>query len=590
MYADFFGFRELPFNNTPDPRFFFATPDHEEGLASLIYAVKERKGFVLLTGEVGTGKTLVTRMMLRHFGAQLSFANISHSVQNPVELMESICTEFELDCEPDASATQLIRTLHDFLLGQFAQDIPVVLVLDEAQNIPVQAFEQLRMIGNLEADDAKLLQIAIVGQPELQRRFLSPKLRQLRQRIFRSYHLPALSREVADRYIRHRLSIVTDANDEVFDAGALSEIHRVSHGLPRIINTICDNALLSAYSVGKKKIDGAFVESVVSQMMILGEPSQETSKRQNVKTSKPSTLQPSNLQPCNLPTGLPTAQATRAVRNELADLHESLEKNRREAASQTARTEQLVTVVAKEHSKAQALHASLAGTVQTITNATARAEAASRTIEHRDAQLRKVSATVSDLVRNLRSLLDRARETTTDVATVERGARKTYGRLSDQISGAGRLAEELTRLSDRIITATKRPTKSAYRPSPYQVQPAFAPASPPSSPVAGSVNEDAHRSEYASTVQDTATPIEELLRNARASLSDLRTLAGTGRPTGYVPSPDIDHKAESATRLANQVDNILDMIDPTDKVGSPTGKACLQVDAVMPEEFAGIGN
>ncbi|MCH7592499.1 MAG: AAA family ATPase, partial [Planctomycetes bacterium] len=527
MYADFFGFRELPFNNTPDPRFFFATPDHEEGLASLIYAVKERKGFVLLTGEVGTGKTLVTRMMLRHFGTQLSFANISHGIQNPVELMESICTEFELECEPGASATQLIRTLHDFLLGQFAQDIPVVLVLDEAQNLPVQAFEQLRMIGNLEADDAKLLQIAIVGQPELQRRFLSPKLRQLRQRIFRSYHLPALSRDMADQYIRHRLSIVTDANDEVFDAGALSEIFRISQGLPRIINTICDNALLSAYSVGKRKIDGPFVESVVSQMMILGEPSQE---QRHAPLQSPSRsgggtraiaerpgpaageTPPATTVPVNSPRvvadigpreSLPGkeaafAQATRAERGELADLSESLEKHRRETSSQVVRTEQLVSAVAKECSKAQTLHASLAGMLQTVTHATARAEAVSRTVEHRDAQLRNVSATVSDLVRNLRSLLDRARETTADVVTVERGARKTYGRLSDQINGAGRLAEELTRLSDRIIPAIERTP-------PYQVQPGSTLLNSVSTPVAATVNEPASRFTDALRPEDAST-------------------------------------------------------------------------------------
>ena len=122
MYVEFFGFRELPFNNTPDPRFFFSTPDHEEALASLIYAVKERKGFVLLTGEVGAGKTLVTRMMLRHFGTHLAFANINHAVQSPEDLMESICTEFELPVTSPTSATQLVRTFHDYLLAQFAQE------------------------------------------------------------------------------------------------------------------------------------------------------------------------------------------------------------------------------------------------------------------------------------------------------------------------------------------------------------------------------------------------------------------------------------------------------------------------------------
>ncbi len=271
MYAEFFGLRELPFNNTPDPRFFYSTPNHEEALASLIYAVKERKGFVLLTGEVGAGKTLVTRMMLRQFGANLAFANITHAVPSARDLMESVCTEFELPYDPAAGNAQLVRTLHDFLLAKFAQNLPVVLILDEAQNLPVEAFEQLRMIGNLEADDAKLLQIAIVGQPELQQLFLSPQLRQLRQRIFRSFHLPAMDRGATEGYIRYRLSVAAARDLELFSPRAVDRIYRLSGGLPRIINTLCDNAMLSAYSSGQRKIDEALIDSVVAQMNPLPE-------------------------------------------------------------------------------------------------------------------------------------------------------------------------------------------------------------------------------------------------------------------------------------------------------------------------------
>src|SRR5262245_17351139 len=180
MYAEFFGLRELPFNNTPDPRFFYSTPDHEEALASLIYAVREKKGFVLLTGEIGAGKTLVSRLMIKHFAGTVAFANINHAIRDATDLMESLCAEFELVHEKNAGNAQLVRVLHDFLLAKFAQNTPVVLVLDEAQNLSVEAFEQLRMIGNLEADDAKLLQIVIVGQPELQTLFHSTALRQLR--------------------------------------------------------------------------------------------------------------------------------------------------------------------------------------------------------------------------------------------------------------------------------------------------------------------------------------------------------------------------------------------------------------------------
>jgi len=264
MYAEFFGLRELPFNNTPDPRFFYATPDHEEALASLIYAVREKKGFVLLTGEVGAGKTLVARLLIKHFGSTIAFAGINHPIRDPADLMESLCAEFELPYSREDSNSQRIRMLHDFLLARFAQNIPVVLVLDEAQNLSIDAFEQLRMIGNLEADDAKLLQIVIVGQPELQSLFQTPMLRQLRQRLFRSFHLPALDSRNVDHYIRHRLATAGAADPGLFGAECAAAIHRASGGLPRLVNTLCDNVMLSAYSVGRNKLDLPFVESVLA--------------------------------------------------------------------------------------------------------------------------------------------------------------------------------------------------------------------------------------------------------------------------------------------------------------------------------------
>jgi type II secretory pathway predicted ATPase ExeA len=264
VYANFFGLRELPFNNTPDPRFFYPTPDHEEALATLIYAVSEAKGFVLLTGEVGTGKTLLSRLMLRHFQDQIAFAVINHSCLSAQDMLSMIGVEFDLDLKHDDTPALMIRRLQDFLLAKFASNMPTVLILDEAQNLPRDAFEMLRTIGNLEADDAKLLQVLILGQPELRQRFMAQDMRQLHQRVFRSFHLPALSRELCGNYIRHRLQVA--GGGDVFDAAAHALIYEASQGLPRLINTICDNAMLSAYSADQKKIDGPFLKTVLVQM------------------------------------------------------------------------------------------------------------------------------------------------------------------------------------------------------------------------------------------------------------------------------------------------------------------------------------
>jgi type II secretory pathway predicted ATPase ExeA len=267
MYAPFFELREVPFQNTPDPRFFYSTADHDEAVASLIYAVRQRQGFVLLTGEVGAGKTLVTRMMLRHFENRICFANVHHPIRNGEELLEAMGVEFGLAVKEGAPHAHRLRALHDHLFEQLAQSVPVVLVLDEAQNLPLEAFEQLRALGNLEADNAKLIQVVLVGQPELQRLFLSPSLRPLCQRLFRRFHLRALSRADTEGYIRHRLQVAGGRNLDLFDSRAIDAVHRASHGLPRLINTICDNAMLSAYGEGRRVIDGPFLESVVEQLI-----------------------------------------------------------------------------------------------------------------------------------------------------------------------------------------------------------------------------------------------------------------------------------------------------------------------------------
>lgn len=262
MYAEFFGLRELPFNNTPDPRFFCSTPDHEEALASLTYAVGELKGFVLLTGEAGVGKTLVSRLMLGHFGRRVVSAEICGGTLSAGRLLASICLEFGLDVEPDDSPVRIRGCLQEFLVEQFGRNRPVVLILDEAQDLPSDAFEELRLVGNVEARNAKLMQVVIIGQPVLRRRFATRELKQLRHRLFRAFHLPALSRELTEEYIRHRLMVAGAEGQTLFDLGAIDRIYDLSRGVPRMINTVCDNAMLSAFSSETRRIDAALVDSV----------------------------------------------------------------------------------------------------------------------------------------------------------------------------------------------------------------------------------------------------------------------------------------------------------------------------------------
>lgn len=269
MYAEFFGLSELPFNNTPDPRFFYATPDHEEALASMIYAVSERKGFMLLTGENGVGKTLLTNMLMLHFRSHICAAMLNHAAMSGDDLLASVCNELGVPVLGNSNPATCIRVLHDFLLAQYVHGTPVVLVIDESQALPSESFEQLRMLGNLEHDSAKLLQILLIGQPELRPLFQAPYMRQLRQRIFRTFHLPALSLERSHGYIQHRLNAAGAEDATIFDDSAVEAIYQYSRGLPRSINTVCDNTMLSAYAADLQIIDGKFVEGVISQMLTL---------------------------------------------------------------------------------------------------------------------------------------------------------------------------------------------------------------------------------------------------------------------------------------------------------------------------------
>jgi general secretion pathway protein A len=247
MYQSFYGFTEMPFNITPDPRFLFLTPTHHEALQHLKYGVEQRKGFIVLIGEVGCGKTTLCRRFLneldprRYDTALILNPRISES-----DMLMAILSDLGVK-EPGRTPHDLVTQINRELLSRIAAGKDIVLVIDEAQNLSFGVLEQLRLLSNLETDQQKLLQIVLMGQPELKRVLARDELRQLRQRILVHYELHALTAEQTGQYIRHRISLAGGRGRPDFTPMALRAIHRGTRGIPRLVNNLCDKALLSAY-------------------------------------------------------------------------------------------------------------------------------------------------------------------------------------------------------------------------------------------------------------------------------------------------------------------------------------------------------
>jgi len=248
MYESFFGLKENPFNLSPDPAFFFPSPQHEEALASLIYGVESRKGFVVLTGEVGTGKTTILEC-LRDFlnRRQIRFACIFNSRLSPLEFFQMISAEFELACNQESKAA-ILHALNEFLIHELDQGRTVALLIDEAHNLDWDVLEEVRMLGNLETRSGKLLQVVLAGQPELDRKLEAPNLRQLKQRIVLRPALRPFQMEDTIHYVESRLEKAGMSDNTVFSRELLAELHLRSQGIPRLINAICDNLLLTAFA------------------------------------------------------------------------------------------------------------------------------------------------------------------------------------------------------------------------------------------------------------------------------------------------------------------------------------------------------
>ncbi len=262
MYESFYGFTEKPFSLTPDPKYLYRSESHANAFDLLQYAVRRREGFVVVTGDIGTGKTTLCRALLE----QIDRATFTSLVLNPFlseeDLLKRILLDFGIISREEMKAGRLARVgkpelvdaLYDFLLGLIPLNASAVLIIDEAQNLPLPVLEQIRILSNLETDKEKLLQIILVGQLDLHAKLRAPEMRQLDQRVSIRYELKPLDAETVAAYVAHRLTIAGGTSSVTFAPRALKLVHRLSGGIPRLINLICDRALLAAFSVGANRV------------------------------------------------------------------------------------------------------------------------------------------------------------------------------------------------------------------------------------------------------------------------------------------------------------------------------------------------
>lgn len=261
MYNSYFEFPESPFNVTPDPRFFYTNPVYQEALATLRYGIEAKKGFIVITGEVGTGKTTLLRKLMRNLGDTIHSVFIFNTLLTFPELLQLILNDLGL-APKEANKVTMLQELNDYLIKQLKQGHVVSVLIDEAQNLSVEALEGLRLLSNLETDQEKLLQIVLMGQPELKEKLDQPGLRQVKQRVAFQCQLAPLKDEEVGPYIDFRLRAVGYTGKDLFQPDAVQQIAFYSQGIPRLINIICDNALLSAYAESKKIVSAQMIQEV----------------------------------------------------------------------------------------------------------------------------------------------------------------------------------------------------------------------------------------------------------------------------------------------------------------------------------------
>jgi len=265
MYRDFYHLKERPFNVTSDPAFFFFSKKHKEALSHLFYGVSQRKGIIVLSGEIGTGKTTLCRFFLNQLGANVKTAFILNPFFSELQLLEAIVKDFGITVK-DKSRLGLIKELNKFLLKETEAANNVLLLIDEAQNLKPSTLEQVRLLSNLETDKEKLLQVILVGQPELNRKLNLHNLRQLRQRIMVRFHITPLDQDEVKDYISHRLNRAGSDGSIQFSDEALKRVWDFSKGTPRLINMVCDRALLAGFVAETEHISEGIIRSCIEEL------------------------------------------------------------------------------------------------------------------------------------------------------------------------------------------------------------------------------------------------------------------------------------------------------------------------------------
>ena len=296
IYNAYFGLSENPFNISPDPEFLYRSPQHEEALANLTYGVRSRRGFIVLTGEVGTGKTTMLECLRDVLDAQRTeFAFIFNSRLTPEQFFEMMAYDFDLKCDRK-SKTDVLFALNALLLEQAHRNRTCVLIVDEAHNLDWNVLEEIRLLGNLESRQGKLLQIILSGQPELDRKLDTPELRQLKQRIVLRCSLNPLSLDESAAYIETRLARAGMPNQTVFPPELLDEVHRRSRGIPRVINLLCDNLLVTTFALEQRVATEEMLDEVCQDLRLdwpgsgrdrRGRSRYETTDEQYPRTSVP---------------------------------------------------------------------------------------------------------------------------------------------------------------------------------------------------------------------------------------------------------------------------------------------------------------